>query len=130
MRSRSLVRPWLLVAFTGSLSCWPSEPHRPPGQVTASRTPQPDSLALRAPGGVEVWFTAAREAASSDGQTCLERAMEIRRGTLRIPVPLLYTGARPELVNDSTLRARIWLHCRPRDTYDVSLRTGRPTRVP
>jgi hypothetical protein len=39
------------------------------------------------------------------------------------------TGTAPELRDDSTFRARIWLNCRPGNTYDVDLRTGRPTRV-
>jgi hypothetical protein len=55
--------------------------------------------------------------------------MEIRREGTRTLVPLLMTGAPPVFRNDSTIRARIWLNCRPGNTYDVDLRTGRPTRV-
>jgi len=39
------------------------------------------------------------------------------------------TGVPPTLVNDSTIRARIWLNCRPGNTYEVNLRTGTPTRT-
>jgi hypothetical protein len=106
-----------------------------PREVPVARdsTPMPprlaDSLALRTTTGVEIWFTDSRTAEDSAGHHCVERVMEIRRDGRRIPVPLLYTGRAPEVVNDSTVRARIWLHCRPGNTYFVSLRTGFPTRV-
>ena len=56
--------------------------------------------------------------------------MEIRQAGRRTPIPLLYTGAAPALVNDSTIRARVWLRCVPGSAYLVNLRTGVPTRVP
>jgi hypothetical protein len=96
----------------------------------AARFPSlPDALALTAPDGTEVWFTHARRGVDSTGGSCLERGLEIRRQGARTLVPLLMTGAAPELLNDSTIRARIWLNCRPGNTYDVDVRTGRPTRV-
>jgi hypothetical protein len=58
----------------------------------------------------------------------VDRAIEIRRGDTRVKVPLLYTGTPPELVNDSTLRARLSNQCRPGDAYLVDLRSGRPVR--
>jgi hypothetical protein len=84
---------------------------------------------LTAPGGVEVWFTDARDATDSTGTACVERVMQIRRDGRQIPIPLLYTGAAPRLVNDSTLEAAIWLHCRPGNVYQVNVQTGRPERV-
>ena len=87
-----------------------------------------DSLVATAPGGVEIWFTLAREAKASDGTTCTDRALEVRRGGTRIPVPLLYTGSAPEVVDDTTLRARLSDQCAPGDAYRVDLRTGRPLR--
>ncbi len=95
----------------------------------ASLQPLGDSLALSVPGGVEVWFTDSRVATDSTGTRCIERVMEIRRAGESVPIPLLYTGKRPELVNDSTIRARIWLNCRPGNTYTVNLRSGEPRRV-
>jgi hypothetical protein len=83
---------------------------------------------MTAPGGVEVWFTLARSSVSAEGVSCVDRALEIRRGDARVKVPLLYTGAVPELVNDTTLRARLSNHCVPGDAYLVDLRTGRPVR--
>ena len=84
-------------------------------------------LARLATGGA-TWFTLARNATAPDGTGCVDRALEIRRGGKRIPVPLLYTGTAPRLVNDTTMRARLSDHCRPGDAYLVDLRTGRPVR--
>jgi hypothetical protein len=97
--------------------------------AAVAQAPAPaDSLVLTAPGGVEVWFTLSREAKAADGARCTDRTMEIRRGGTRVQVPLLYTGAAPELVNDSTIRARLSNQCVPGDTYLVDLRSGRPVR--
>jgi hypothetical protein len=87
-----------------------------------------ESLVATAPGGVEIWFTLAREAKAADGSPCVDRTIEIRRDGRRIPVPLLYTGGVPELVNDSTIRARLSNQCVPGDPYLVDLQTGRPVR--
>jgi hypothetical protein len=75
-----------------------------------------------------VWFTLAREGTAADGTRCIDRAIELRRGATRVRVPLLYTGSAPELVNDSTLRARLSSRCVPGDPYLVDLRSGRPVR--
>jgi hypothetical protein len=55
--------------------------------------------------------------------------MEIRAEGRTTAIPLLYTGAGPRLVNDSTIEAELWLNCRPGQAYRVDLRTGRPVRV-
>jgi hypothetical protein len=89
-----------------------------------------ESLATTGPAGVEIWFTLSRPARSSGGQSCLERGLEIRRDGRRLPVPLLYTGEAPTLLNDSTMRAILWTNCRPVTPYRVDLRTGRPIREP
>jgi hypothetical protein len=86
-----------------------------------------DSLVLRT-NQVEVWYTLARPSTGADGTSCVERALEIRRGSKRVPVPLLYTGEPPTLINDSTLRATLWTDCRPAEVYRVDLRNGRPVR--
>jgi hypothetical protein len=87
-----------------------------------------DSLIATTPGGAEIWFTLSRESKAADGTPCTDRTIEIRRGSSRIPVPLLYTGTPPEVVNDSTIRARLSNQCVPGDAYLVDLRTGRPVR--
>jgi hypothetical protein len=88
-----------------------------------------DSLILTTKAGAAVWFVAERPAEDSSGTPCTERAMEIRWAWKSIPIPLLYTGAVPRLVNDTTIEAAIWLHCRPGNVYRVDLHTGRPVRV-
>lgn len=117
-----------LVAVTCLLGC-DSRRAQPPARAEATPAPTPDGLALTAPGGIEVWFTGTRPATDSVGQPCTERVMEIRRDSRRIAIPLLYTGERPRLVNDSTLEVPIWLHCRPGNVYRVSLTTGQPIRI-
>lgn len=116
-----------VTAFTG---CHGNDEARK-GSAASSVPPDSpaDSLALTAGPGVEVWFTDARQAHDSAGIACEERVLEIRRDGRRIPVPLLYTGSTPTLVNDSTVEAPIWLHCRPGNIYRVNLHTGYPTRV-
>ena len=107
------------------LACGGDKPTPPPA---AADSAPPDSLVATAPGGVQVWFTLARRATSPAGVPCVDRAIEIRQGDTRVQVPLLYTGTPPELVNDSTLRARLSNQCRPGDAYLVDLRSGRPVR--
>lgn len=97
-----------------------------PGSVT-SDLPS-DSLVLTSTAGAEIWFTLARGAMAANGQRCVERGLEIRQGSKRVPIPLLYTGSPPVLLNDSTLRAILWTHCTPGHPYRVNLRTGHPVR--
>ena len=87
-----------------------------------------DSLVLSGPDGVEVWYTLLRQGRRPDGSGCTERGLEIRHKDRRTPVPLLYTGERPTLLNDSTMRAVLWTNCRGGDVYLVNLKTGRPVR--
>ena len=109
------------------LACGGAKP-APPKAAVATDSAPPDSLVATAPGGVQIWFTMARRVTTPDGEACVDRAIEIRRGNTRVQVPLLYTGTAPELVNDSTLRARLSNQCRPGDAYLVDLRSGRPVR--
>jgi len=87
-----------------------------------------DSLVLTNTAGVEIWFTLARAATGADGRRCVERGLEIRQDGKRVQVPLLYTGAPPVLLNDSTMRAMLWTHCQPGDAYLVNIRSGHPVR--
>jgi len=120
---------WLPLLL-GLLSCGRerSAESRQPDAGAAAAAPA-ESLALRTPSGTEVWFTAARAAVDSAGSACVERVMEIRHDGRRTAIPLLYTGQVPRLVDDSTIEAPIWLHCRPGNVYRVSLRTGQPVRI-
>lgn len=122
---------WYLGAMVGAAlcGCGAGEPPRSDSAGPQARlaTVFVDSLILTGPGGLEVWFTDGRESLDSAGAPCRERVMEIRAGPDTMAVPLLYTGEVPILANDSTLRARVWLNCRPGALYHVDTRTGRPT---
>ena len=85
-----------------------------------------DSLVLTTGTGAEVWFTLVRPARAGSGKQCVERGLEIRSGTRRTKVPLLYTGAPPELLSDTLMRAMLWKNCEPGEPYLVNLRTGQP----
>jgi hypothetical protein len=121
VRAAWALAPGLLLACGGG-------DRTPPKPAASADSVPADSLVATAPGGVQVWFTLSRHATSPDGVPCVDRTIEIRRGDTRVKVPLLYTGTPPELVNDSTLRARLSNQCRPGDAYLVDLRTGRPVR--
>ena len=117
----------LLWAFAWLSACGRTE--RAQTKTSAGTVAQPqDSLATSTRSGAEVWFTLSRLARSSEGQSCVERGLEIRRDGRRLPIPLLYTGEAPTVVNDSTIRAMLWTDCRPVTPYRVDLQTGRPVR--
>ncbi len=98
-----------------------------PDAPAASAVPAAE-LALRTPSGTEVWFGDARESRDSSGATCVERTLEIRGPDGHRIVPLLYTRDTPAVLDDSTIRARLYTDCRPGPTYRVNLKTGLPVR--
>jgi hypothetical protein len=116
-------------ALVTVLTCACRAGERPAASADSVTAAQPaDSLVASSGAGVEIWFTLARKDRSAEGTACVERALEIRRGDTRIRVPLLYTGTPPILLNDSTMRAQLWNHCRPVDAYLVDLHSGQPVR--
>jgi hypothetical protein len=119
----------LVVGCAGDRRTPASPPHADSTIADPNFPTLPDSLALTLPGGAALWFSGARVATDSLGGTCIERGLVIVRGATRTLVPLLMTGTTPTLVDDTTVRATIWLQCRPGDSYDVDVRTGTPTRV-
>ena len=117
----------LLWAFAWLSACGRTE--RAQTKTSAGKVTEPqDSLATSTRSGVEIWFRLSRPARSDEGDSCVERGLEIRRQGRRLPVPLLYTGETPTVLNDSTMRAMLWTNCRPVTAYRVDLRTGRPVR--
>jgi hypothetical protein len=121
---KSLAAPLALVLCCGCRSTPPSHA----STQTLQQVGPADSLALTAPHDRQIWFTLARADRAAEGRHCWERGLEIRSGGVRTPVPLLYTGDPPALVNDSTIRARLWINCKAGDSYLVDLRTGHPVR--
>src|SRR5215210_2410108 len=121
-----VLQRWLILAAPIFFACQTAE--RAPVNRNAGAKPA-DSLAASAP-GLEIWFTLTRPARSAAGASCVERGLEIRRAERRIPVPLLYTGEPPAILNDSTMRAALWINCHRQKHYLVDLRTGRPVPEP
>ena len=117
----------VLLGFALLSACGPTERAQTKTSAGEAADP-PDSLATSTRSGVEIWFTLSRPARSKQGESCVERGLEIRRQGRRLPVPLLYTGEAPTVINDSTMRAMLWTNCRPVTAYRVDLRTGRPVR--
>lgn len=131
--TNSDVVTWCVAAVLAAASSGCSGGESPGGEA-AEAPPGPatgfvDSLVLTAPQGQQIWFTDGREARDEAGARCIERVMEIRTPLDTFPVPLLYTGEAPTVVDDSTLRARVWLDCQGRALYHVSVHTGRPSLV-
>ena len=118
-----------MVLLAGAMAC-----DRPPadgGAPSPAAVEPPAPAAVRvitAAGGVAVWFGDAREGRDSAGTPCVERTLEIRSPAGRRVVPLLYTLDTPTVLDDSTMRARLYTDCRPGPTYHVDLRTGLPVR--
>jgi len=112
-------------------SCGRKNPGGTPASTTSTTSPtsQADSLALRLANGTSIWFAGSRADSDGTGRACVEHVMQIRHDSLRIAIPLLYTGALPTVVDDTTIAADLWLHCQPGDRYLVDLRTGRPRRA-
>jgi hypothetical protein len=120
-----------LVGLMALLACGCQRTPRPAAEADRGEAPAPDdSLVASNARGFEVWFTLARTAKAPDGRQCIERGLEIRHGGTRVQVPLLYTGQTPVLLDDSTMRAVLWNHCGPVDSYLVDIRSGRPVREP
>ena len=88
-----------------------------------------DTLVLTLPDGATVWLAEGRRARDSAGTPCVERSVEIRRDSVRLKVPLLFTGSMPTALDDTTIRAELYRDCRPSAVYQVGVREGRPHRI-
>jgi hypothetical protein len=104
-----------------------SEASPPP--PAAEQSGVADSLVLTAADGAQVWLVEGRPARDSAGSPCHERGVEIRRDSVRIRVPLLFTGTVPTALGRAALRAELWRDCRVMAIYRVDLATGRPTKL-
>lgn len=129
MPERRLVPGWVFppafLLCLAVLACSDQvEEHPPQRKPAADRTRE--ALVLTTGTGAEVWFTLVRPATAENGKQCVERGLEIRSGGKQTKVPLLYTGAAPELLSDTLMRARLWKNCTPGEPYLVNLRTGQP----
>jgi hypothetical protein len=116
-----------------ALACSRADQPGVAGSADSAVSPVPagpaDSLVLALAHGGTVWYTLARDARAEDGTPCVERALEIRDGSRRVAVPLLYTRDIPIAAGDSMIEARLYLNCAPGARYRVSTRTGQPTPI-
>lgn len=87
-----------------------------------------DSMVAKA-GPYSLWFTLARPATDSVGTACTERGLEIRTGSQRRLVPLLYTREAPMVENDTSVLVHLSDHCGRGALYRVNLRSAQPTPV-
>ena len=111
------------------LACSPGDSDRPESAPMATPARPADSMVLVLPDSGELWFTSSMLDTAVAGETCTVRSLEIRRGSSRTPVPLLYTLGQPEMVNDTTVRAALVRDCARHDTYLVNTKTGQPRRA-
>jgi hypothetical protein len=114
----------LLTAACGGERSAPPSADTTAAAVAAAPAAADSLVASR--GGVELWFTLAREARDSAGRSCVERGVEIRRDGRRIPVPLFYTTEAPRFVADTVAEAHLSNECRPGPLYGINLNTGQP----
>jgi hypothetical protein len=122
------------LAIALAAACTPAPEGGASGDATSGNVAEvalapADSLVLQGPGGVEVWFTHTREATSLEGEPCLERALEIRAGSTRRGVPLLYTREAPTLLGDDAIRAVLYNNCAAGAAYRVDVATVSPRRI-
>lgn len=114
------------IGLAALLACGEPPDRKPAPANSVTNAAPADSLVLTNSAGIEIWFTLARVGIAADGSRCVERGLEVRDGGNRVRVPLLYTGAPPVFLDDSTMRAILWTHCQPGDAYRVNLRSGQP----
>jgi hypothetical protein len=126
---RTLAAGGAIVAAISCRSAGPVARSTGDSRVDSTAAAPADSLVASGSNGLEVWFTLARAGQAADGHSCTDRTLELRRGSSRIAVPLLYTGEAPRIVNDTTLEAVLYRDCRPLSRYRVDTRTGQPTPV-
>jgi hypothetical protein len=103
-----------------------SKPAAPPAAVTP---PAPwDSLVLTLSDSTTVWLVRGRQGIASTGATCEERSVELRKGSRRTLVPLLYAREVPRLMR-GTLYATLSDRCADVGEYVIDPATGYPTPV-
>ena len=101
--------------------------------ATASAAPTvdsfpPDTHILDLQDGTEVWLTTGRVGQGPNGTTCLERGVQLRKGPLKMPVPLMYTSKLPVVVGGK-LVASLSTNCVSGDDYSIDSKTAQPTKV-
>lgn len=130
-----LSHPAALLLLIPALACR-NGPPAPAGSPPAAAPPVgraidslvPDTHLFDLADRTEVWLIPGRVARSASGTPCLERGIQLRKGPLKITVPLLFTSAPPEEV-DGMLVAVISNDCVLGDRYRIDVATGQPTKL-
>ncbi|HTK57048.1 MAG TPA: hypothetical protein VL295_09485 [Gemmatimonadales bacterium] len=126
-RATALVTLVLLAACTKASSPQGGTPATIAADDTSSAmVPTPETHLFDLADSTQVWLVTGREAHSSTGGTCLEQGIQLRKGPLKIPVPLLYTSTMPEVVNGK-LVAKLSKDCVSGASYAIDPKTGQPT---
>jgi hypothetical protein len=126
-RAASIVTLALLAACKDA----PSPQVGAPATIAADDTssamvPTPETHLFDLADSTQVWLVTGREAHSSTGGKCLEQGIQLRKGPLKIPVPLLYTSTMPEVVNGKLI-AKLSKDCVSGASYSIDPSTGQPT---
>lgn len=94
--------------------------------TSSTMVPTPETHLFDLSDSTQVWLVTGREAHASGGEKCLEQGIQLRKGPLKIPVPLLYTSTLPEVVNGK-LVAKLSKDCVSGASYSIDPKTGQPT---
>ena len=121
------------LAFVAACKDAPTPQAGAPATLAADDTssmmvPTPETHLFDLADSTQVWMVTGREAHASGGEQCIERGIQLRKGPLKIPVPLLYTSTLPEVV-DGKLVARLSKDCVSGATYSIDPKTGQPTLI-
>jgi hypothetical protein len=117
-----------------SLVCACQKPAAPvPPATAAAKLPAidsfpPDTHILDLDDGTEVWLTVGRVGQGPNGTTCIERGVQLRKGPLKMPVPLLYTSKLPVVLNGKVV-ASLSTNCISGDDYAIDPKTAQPTKL-
>ena len=115
-------------AVLGGLACGKPSPPPAASADTVGIGRPADSLVATAPGrGRDLVHTRPERQRRGRGGAPRERSRSVAAPP-GFPSPCCTPSAAPEVVNDTTFRARLSDHCKPGDTYLVDFRTGRPVR--
>lgn len=120
--------PLILLAACGRSGAPAAAPASTASAATAVDSFPPDTHILDLSDGTEVWLTVGRVGQGPNGTTCLERGVQLRKGPLKMPVPLMYTSKLPVVVNGK-LVASLSTNCVSGDDYSIDPKTAQPTKL-
>ena len=115
-----------VVAACLLVGCGGAPKPAPAREASATPAGPADSLVLTLADSTTVWMVRGREGVGADGTSCQERSIELRKGTRKLLVPLLYTRAAPRL-DHGKLYATLSNRCVDVAEYAIDPVTAYPT---